>query len=253
MNRQEYLNSHSYSAYRYKVIKLLKDWKIKNNITEACVIHHRDDTEECRKYNEEHYELWGFEIDENSNPQFEYGKYVIFMTNSAHTKYHHIGKHLSDETKEKISIANKGKYISDETRVKLSIVHTGRHITADRSGEKAPFYGKHHSEEAKAKMSAARIGKKHSEGTKAKMSEARKGENNPNYGKQLSEETREKISQSLSGENHPNYGKHLPDETKNKISENMNTVKFLYNIYKNNSGIKKWNDFQKALKTGDKL
>lgn len=59
------------------------------------------------------------------------------------------------------------------------------------------------------------------------------------------------MSEARKGENNPNYGKRLSGETKNKISENMNAVKFLYVVYKNNGGNKKWNDFQKALKTGD--
>jgi hypothetical protein len=55
-------------------------------------------------------------------------------------------KHRSEETKKKISDANKGRY----------------------TGEKNPFYGKHHSEETKKKLSDANKGKL-------------KGENNPNY------------------------------------------------------------------------
>lgn len=63
----------------------------------AVVIHHLRDTEEQRKYNDEHYELWGFEIDENGNEYFEYGKYVVFITKEEHTEIHK----LSEETKKK--------------------------------------------------------------------------------------------------------------------------------------------------------
>ena len=35
-----------------------------NSDPNAKIIHHLRDTEEQRKYNDEHYELWGFEIDE---------------------------------------------------------------------------------------------------------------------------------------------------------------------------------------------
>ena len=62
MNKKEYYqNSNSRKPYThlYKYVQsLLKDWKANNNYVCKCVVHHRDDTEECRKYNEEHYELW---------------------------------------------------------------------------------------------------------------------------------------------------------------------------------------------------
>ena len=56
-------------------------------------------------------------------------------------------KHLSEETKKKISKAKKGKY----------------------QGENHPMWGKYHSEESKKKMSEAKKGKHHSEETKKKM------------------------------------------------------------------------------------
>lgn len=43
---------------------------------EAVVRHHLRDTEEQRKYNDEYYEMWGFNLDGT----FEYGKYIIFLT-----------------------------------------------------------------------------------------------------------------------------------------------------------------------------
>ena len=52
---------------------------------------------------------------------------LIFLTPEEHLRMHNTGKHLSDETKKKISEANKG--------------HT--------------FYGKHQSDEAKRKISEA--------------------------------------------------------------------------------------------------
>jgi endogenous inhibitor of DNA gyrase (YacG/DUF329 family) len=96
------------------------------------------------------------------------------------------GKHLSEETRKKLSDANKGenslnygKHLSEETRKKISDAN---------KGENHPNYGKHWSDE-----------------TKKKMSDAMKGENNPNYGKHLSEETKKKLSDANKGENHPNY------------------------------------------------
>ena len=128
MNREEY---RKHRPQKPKVvIDNFKQWKRENNNTERCVVHHRDDTEETRKYNTEHYERWGC----NEDGTFEYGKYVIFMTLSEHSYYH-----------------NAGKTVSEETRVKIS---------AATQGERNPMYGKHHSEETCAKMSAAKQGEK---------------------------------------------------------------------------------------------
>ena len=118
---------------------MLKDWKAKNNVIERCDVHHRDDTEECIKYNSAHYELWGF----NEDGTFEYGKYVVFMTHAEHSKYHHIGSTHASETKIKMSVAHKGdknpmygKHHSNEFREKMH---------ARFLGENNAFYGKHHS------------------------------------------------------------------------------------------------------------
>ena len=215
----------------------------------ATVIHHLRDTEEQRKYNDEHYELWGFEIDENGNEHFEYGKYVVFWTKEHHDKYHH----LSIETREKLRIANLGsnnhfygKKHSSETKLKISISQKRRFINR----ENHPMYGKHHTEESRKKMGRRNVPL--SDEHKLKISNSMKaiitddfrqekstqfktlwqnddyrnkqidrmsGENNHNFGKHLSDETIKKLSDAMSGENHPNYGKHLSDETKKKIGK----------------------------------
>lgn len=135
MNKEEYSRSHQVGKYKFYrcVQKLLKDWMIENNITEEiCDVHHRNDTEECRKYNEEHYELWGFEFDEATNEyRFELGKFVQFMTHGEHARYHQLNQ--SDVEREKRSNAVKGS--------------------------NNPFFGKHHSDIARQKMSIARKGK----------------------------------------------------------------------------------------------
>ena len=168
MNRAEWITDGRHlNEYRRYVNHALKQWKLENNITEKCVAHHRDDTEETRKYNSEHYERWGF----NENGEFIEGQYVIFMTLSEHTAYHHIGKisprrgkKCSEETCEKISVNNarywKDKKLSDETRDKISAANKGRKL----------------SDETRAKMSATRKGKKFSEEHRAKMSATKQGE-----------------------------------------------------------------------------
>jgi len=76
-----------------------------------------------------------------------------------------IGKHISEETKRKISKANKGRKFSDEHRRKLSISHKGK---------PSPKKGKKLSEETKRKLSKAFKGRKHTEEWKRKMSERMK-------------------------------------------------------------------------------
>ena len=77
-----------------------------------------------------------------------------------------VSKACSEETKAKISAANKGRLVSEEAKIKMSKSAKGRK----------------HTEEARAKMSAAskaRLAtgniKKHTEETKAKISAANKG------------------------------------------------------------------------------
>ena len=69
----------------------------------------------------------------------------------------HLGKHLSEETRSKISDAQRGekapwygKHHTEETRSKMS---------AAKRGEKNNFFGKHHTEETRSKLSAAKLGK----------------------------------------------------------------------------------------------
>ena len=79
---------------------------------------------------------------------------------------------MSEETKKKISEANKGKHHSEKTKEKLRITNTGRHPTEEtrktmsekakerlKDPTKNPMYGKHHSKETKIKISKARKGK----------------------------------------------------------------------------------------------
>jgi group I intron endonuclease len=67
------------------------------------------------------------------------------------------GRTHSEETKQKISDANKGTTLSDETKQKMSDT---------KKGENNSMFGKNHSDESKKIMS-----------------DAKKGENNPRFGK----------------------------------------------------------------------
>lgn len=114
----------------------------------------------------------------------------------------------SDETRAKISAANKGREVSDETRAKLSAANIGKQITDETRAKIAMSLsgGKNHN-----------YGKHPSPSTLEKMSEAKRGEKNPNYGKHPSPATREKLSEALSGEKNPRYGKKNTPEHQAKI------------------------------------
>ena len=143
MNKEEYSSRDNRNLYYHRVQKYLRDWKIENNINESCVVHHIDNEPDAIKYNEEHYELWGHEIDDDGNAKFELGKYVTFMTRASHTRYHCKSKHLSEEHKNNIRNAHIGKTFSDEHKKNLSI---------SKSGHRHYLYGKHVPEDIKEKM-----------------------------------------------------------------------------------------------------
>ena len=81
---------------------------------------------------------------------------LIFLTKSEHTRLHTIGENNPNFGK---PAWNNGKHLSAETRKKISEAHNG----------------KHHSEETRQKLSEAQKGKHRSEETKKKISEAKKG------------------------------------------------------------------------------
>jgi hypothetical protein len=82
----------------------------------------------------------------------------------------------SEETKRKLSEANKGKILSEETRKKIGEASKGKTVS-EETKRKMSEAGKGHivSEETKRKMSEAGKGHIVSEETRAKYSAARKG------------------------------------------------------------------------------
>lgn len=173
--------------YKKQITKILNQWKADNNLVGDYIVHHRDDTEECREYNKSHYERFGL----NEDGTFEEGKYVIFMTTADHTRYHKTGKTYSLETRAKQSAARMGHAVSDETRAKQSIAMMGENNPAKRP-------------EVREKMM---------------------GDNSPTK----RPEVREKLS-------------------KNNCSRGMS---ILYNVYKENGGQLKWQNFKHTLKMGE--
>ena len=107
---------------------------------------------------------------------------LIFLTETEHRRIHHVGKVLSEDTKRKLSEANKGR--------------------------QSPNKGKTSSEDTKRKLSEAKKGRKQSEETKRKISEAHKG-------KIESEETRRKISEARKAY----WEKRKNDEASNILEE----------------------------------
>lgn len=159
MNKEEYSSSAicRRNTEYVNIQKRLKEWKRENNITKMCVVHHRDDTEECRKYNEEHYELWGYDLDGT----FEYGKYVVFLTQSEHATHHWTGDSNPMHNPivcDKVSKSLKGHEVTQETRNKISL----RTI----EGMQSP--------DVRQRISEARKGTKASHETRSKISAASK-------------------------------------------------------------------------------
>jgi len=118
------------------------------------------------------------------------------------------GKHLSEETKEKIrkaSIGKKRKAHTKEQNQRMSEFWKGKKYEDVMGVEKA--------KEVKEKMSRDRKGRKKSEEHKRKLSISNKGKHFREY-QPRSEEYKEKIR----GEKNPFYGKTHSDETKKKLS-----------------------------------
>lgn len=198
----------------------------------AKVIHHLRDTEEQRKYNDEHYEFWGHSLDGT----FEYGKYVVFITKEEHIEIHRD----SDETKQKKSNASKLNWQNESYRTnlvqKMKDSWDGNDERKKRASE--VWLGKHHSEESKQIMSEHNQykGKHLPEEVKKKISESEKGKviedwhrqriSEANKGKVLSQETKDLISESKKGSKNPRFGKpgtmlgkHQSEESRKKMSE----------------------------------
>ena len=129
------------------------------------------------------------------------------------------GKPVPEVTRRKISVALKGNSRSEETRRKISeTLKANPTITRGMLGKK-------HSEEARRKISESHKGKKqgpHSEEHRQKISDANKG-------RKTSEEARRKI-----GEAHK--GKTLSEETRRKISDTK-------------KGTTPWNKGKKGVQT----
>ena len=262
-----------------------------NSNPEAIHRHHLRDTEEQRKYNDEHYELWGFEIDENGNEHFEYGKYIIFVTPEEHSSIH---SH-SEETRSKISESLKGEnnpmYGKPGTRLGSSHTSTAKEkISEANSGKNNGMYGKTHTDAAKSNISNAMKrrwydeeyrshmsnilkSREFSEEHRRNLSESKIGEKNAMFGTHHTDEEKEHLRQTSKAywteekrreQSEQRKGHFVSDETKTKISNALKgkthtdkqkahllNVSEKWKEYKLNGGTMTWNEFQKASRLRD--
>jgi hypothetical protein len=118
-----------------------------------------------------------------------------------------LGHKHSEESIRKMSEAKMGHPVSEETRNKLSIARKGKFL-----GEEHPMWGKHHSEESKRKMSLHRTGKCC-------------GPENPNYHKIFSPETLLKMSFAQKGKKASEETKRKMSESMKKNMGNINRAR----------------------------
>lgn len=248
MNQREWKHGAKYDGKyvwrnKAKAIQISLQYNQNPNATH---IHHLRDTEEQRKYNDEHYELWGF----NQDGTFEYGKYVIFVTKEEHTEIHRV----SEETRRKIGNASKKNWENPAYRRRITESNIGKTMSdsakrkcrISKLGEKNPMYGKHHTEESNIKRSKS-LKKSMTQALKDHLRQTSSGSNNAMFGR--------------FGENHPSYGHSMSDDGKLRLSEfRKNFLKYdhrtvdnvkkdaeLYKIYKSNNGTLSWNEFRHSL------
>ena len=125
------------------------------------------------------------------------------------------GRHHSEETKRKLSEANKGQIPWNKGKTGIFSESVLQKIGEAHKGIEPANKGKKMSEEAKIKMSeshkgkpAPNKGKHYTEEAKRKMSESHKGQVAWNKGKKMSEEAKIKMSEARKGISPANKGKH---------------------------------------------
>ena len=165
-------------------------WELNNNSHVNCHLQNA-----WNKYGEHNFE---FKIIEKVDGSYDdllkaEQKWIDYFESYNRDKGYNISKYasgsggyeVSDETKEKLRIAATGRHLSEETKKKLS---------EQRKGELNNFYGKHHTEEAKQKMSESKIGYAPTEKQLENLKNCRGN-------KYFTEETYKKLSLANRGEN----------------------------------------------------
>jgi group I intron endonuclease len=118
-------------------------------------------------------------------------------------------RHLSEQTRRKLSVAGKGRKFTEEHKERIRQASKGKHggekngmfgkkhpeHSTHMTGDLNPMSGRNHSEDARNKISRAAKGRHHTDEAKRKMSESRKG-------KLFSDEHKRKIGEAQRGEKH---------------------------------------------------
>ena len=152
---------------------------------------------------------------------------------------HHYGRNgFTEEHRKKLSESNTGRKHSDETK---------RKISEAQKGEKGNMWGKKHSEETKRKISESEKGKKVSEDTRRKISEGNKG-------KMLSEEQKHQISKVHKGLKHTEEAKRKMSETRTGVPLSEKHKQTLRDSYNTNNGErrKQYSEMRNGCWTGPK-
>ena len=142
------------NGYGYLKVTLMKDKKAHTRLVNRLVLETYDPIENAHLYHAHH---------ENRIRDDNRLKNLEWELIPEHMREH--ARNVSEETRRKLSEANKGKVLSEETRRKLSEAHKGKLV----------------SEETRRKRSEANkgnqwnVGKVRSEETKKKMGESKKG------------------------------------------------------------------------------
>lgn len=110
------------------------------------------------------------------------------------------GSVFSEETRRKLSEAQRGKTHSEDTRRKIGEGQRGKNVS-DETRRKLSEAARNMSEETRRKIADTHIGKKRSADARRKMSEAKRN---------ISEETRRKMSEAK---------RNMSEETRRKMSE----------------------------------
>jgi group I intron endonuclease len=187
-----------------------------------------------RAFNKYGYENFSFEIIKETYDRNYWEIFLIQLYKSTDEKYGYNisiggdGGDLGPECRKRISESLKGHAVSEETKKKISKANKGK---------VSPIKGKKFSEETRKKMSDWQKGLKRgprsdkikikisnklkghvlSQETKNKISLANKGKHHIGY--LMSAETKEKLSKALKGKPSPMKGKYFSDEIRHKLSE----------------------------------
>jgi hypothetical protein len=124
-------------------------------------------------------------------------------------------KPKSEETKKKMSAAQKGVPKSEKAKENMSIAHAKN----PRCGADNPNFGTHKTPEQKLAQSLKMKGRSSNISAEARQRLSNRMKSDANPGKNKSPETIQKISTALSSENNPNRGRCRSEVTKQKIRE----------------------------------